>query len=68
MVVGNSSAVLASDGEEGDQIIDVATRAGTIAAGLNAEFDRERDRLLSLGEGVGEGGPSDIPGVDGRRW
>ena len=67
-MVGNSSAPLDSDGDDGDHIIDVATRAGTMAAGLNAEFERERDRLLSLGEGLGEGGPSDRRGVDGRRW
>lgn len=69
MVTGNKSSVLLlSEGDEGDHIMEVATRAGTIVAGRNAEFERDRDRLLSLGLGLGETGPwSVMPGVEGRR-
>ena len=68
MTGNNSSVLLLSEGDDGDHIMDVATRAGTIVAGLNAELDRDRDRLLSLGLGLGEAGPvSDTPGVEGRR-
>ena len=67
--MGNALAARASvAGEEGDHIIEVATRAGTIVAGLNAEFERERGRLLSLGLGLGDDSPElDSPGVEGRR-
>lgn len=67
MVRGNS-VDFASDGDEGDHIIDVATSAGTIAAALNAEFERDRCRRLPLGLGLGEGVPLSEPAaVDGRR-
>src|SRR5271169_2244879 len=68
IVTGNSLDRASVAGDEGDHIMDVATNAGTIVAGLKDEFDRERSRLRSLGLGLGEGGPVlDSPGVDGRR-
>ena len=69
IVVGNSLDRASVDGDEGDHMIDVATSAGTIAAGLKAEFDRERCRLLSLVLGLGDGVPVlESQGLDGRRW
>ena len=69
IVTGNSLDRPSLEGEEGDHIIDVATNAGTMVAGLNAEFDRERVRLRELELGLGDGVPVlDSPGVEGRRW
>ena len=67
IVIGNVSAARASvAGDAGVHIIEVATSAGTIVAGLKAEFERERVLLLSLG--LGDDSPElDEPGVDGRR-
>jgi hypothetical protein len=65
-VVGNSE-LCGSKGEVGVQSIDAAISPGTIVAGLNAEFERERDLRL-LGLGLGDGDPIlTCPDVEGRR-
>ena len=68
--MGNAPAIRASvAGDEGDHIIEVATSAGTMAAGLIAEFERESALLLlSLEFRLGDDRPElDEPGIDDLR-